>query len=81
MHMAAAHPYCLGAHLFILNDQSYLGRFDGENYQIGIVDVCNKPYDEFVQGIIITNNELYDVKSGIIPPTNEIAESIPRIFS
>ena len=37
---------CVGAHYFQLNDQPYLGRFDGENYNIGLVDVCCKEYSD-----------------------------------
>ncbi|MCR5263728.1 MAG: hypothetical protein K6D94_07640 [Clostridiales bacterium] len=79
MHRAAAHPYCVGAHYFTLNDQAYLGRFDGENYQIGLVDVCDRPYDEFVEGIRKTNHEIYDVALGKMPPTDEKANEIPTI--
>lgn len=80
MHAAAAHPCCVGAHYFTLNDQGYLGRFDGENYQIGLVDVCNRPYDEFVSGIIKTNGELYNVADGKTEPAAEKAAEIPAIF-
>ena len=52
MYRAASHPMCLGAHYFILYDQAYLGRFDGENYQIGALDVCSHPYSEFIDGIV-----------------------------
>ena len=37
---------CVGAHYFQLNDQPYLGRFDGENYNIGFVDICCKEYTD-----------------------------------
>jgi len=37
---------CVGAHYFQLNDQPYLGRYDGENYNIGLVDICCKEYDD-----------------------------------
>jgi len=37
---------CVGVHYFQLNDQPYLGRFDGENYNIGLVDVCCREYTE-----------------------------------
>ena len=79
MHKAAVHPYCVGAHYFTLNDQGYLGRFDGENYQIGLVDVCNRPYYDFIDGIVTTNKELYDVADGNIAPTTEKAEETPAI--
>lgn len=80
MHAAAAHPFCIGAHYFTLNDQGYLGRFDGENYQIGLVDVCNRPYDEFVGGVIKTNDELYEIADGIRPPASEKADEINAVF-
>jgi len=45
---AASHPGIVGVHYFQLNDQPLLGRGDGENYQIGFVDVCQRPYPEIV---------------------------------
>ena len=79
MHKAAAHPMCLGAHYFTLYDQAYLGRFDGENYQIGVLDVCSQPYTEFLSGIVRTHGELYEVADGTMAPTEEIAKEIPAI--
>ena len=79
MHRAASHPMCLGAHYFILYDQAYLGRYDGENYQIGVVDVCSNPYSEFLEGIVKAHSELYDVAMGKINPTEETAKEIPAI--
>ncbi|MDO4563811.1 MAG: beta-galactosidase [Clostridia bacterium] len=79
MQRAASHPYCLGAHYFTLNDQSYLGRFDGENYQIGFVDVCNKPYEELVSAAKDTNRIIYRTAAGELPVTNVRAEEIPAI--
>jgi hypothetical protein len=64
MNVAAVHPNCVGAHYFTLNDQGYLGRFDGENYQIGLVDVCQRPYDEFIDGVVRTNTDIYKLVSG-----------------
>lgn len=79
MHRAASHPYCLGAHYFTLNDQGYLGRFDGENYQIGFVDVCNREYPEIVESAKKTNREVYLVANGDIPPTDEKQTEINSI--
>lgn len=79
LNRAASHPMCLGAHYFILYDQSYLGRFDGENYQIGVLDVCSRPYTEFLDGIIKTHEEIYDVADGIKAPTEETAQEIEAI--
>ncbi|TVQ28543.1 MAG: hypothetical protein EA382_01760, partial [Spirochaetaceae bacterium] len=47
---AAANPYCVGAHYFTVADEATLGRYDGENWNIGIEDVCRRPYVEFVDG-------------------------------
>lgn len=66
---SAAHStYCLGAHYFTLSDQSALGRFDGENYQIGVFDVCFRPYDGFVAGIQSAHSRMYGVMAGELPP-------------
>ena len=80
MHRAAAHPMCLGAHYFTLNDQAYLGRFDGENYQIGVVDVTQRPYEDFEAGIMQTHREIYDVAEGRMQPTDRKAQEIPAIY-
>ena len=77
---ALAHPACIGAHYFILNDQPLLGRFDGENYQIGCVDVCHKPYDDFVDAIKATTDTMYQVAAGEVKPYDEKPEYVTRIF-
>ena len=66
----AASPYSVGVHYFTLNDQAILGRFDGENFQIGIVDICQRPYKEFADGVTITNGSLAGVIFGDRPPTD-----------
>ncbi|MGM9624129.1 MAG: hypothetical protein ACI3XM_00345, partial [Eubacteriales bacterium] len=76
---AASHPACLGAHYFILYDQAYLGRFDGENYQIGALDVCSRPYSAFIDGIVRTHREIYEIAEGLLKPTEEKAKEIPAI--
>lgn len=64
LHRIAADRHCVGAHYFKLNDQPFLGRFDGENYQIGLVDVCHSVYEEFTQGVIHAHQTLYEVAAG-----------------
>src|SRR5690606_20027200 len=44
-----ANPHLIGTHWFQYMDQMYTGRFDGENYQIGFVDICDQPYSELVE--------------------------------
>ncbi len=66
-HMAA-HPNGVGAHYFAYNDQPLWGRYDGENYQFGMVDICNRAYQPFVAGIRRTNERIYRVMTGQEPP-------------
>jgi len=46
---ALRNPYIVGTHWFQYKDQATTGRGDGENYQIGFVDVCDRPYPEIVR--------------------------------
>ncbi|MHC4830155.1 MAG: fimbrial biogenesis chaperone [Planctomycetota bacterium] len=44
---AVRHPLVVGCHWFTYRDEPVTGRpGDGENYQIGFVDVCDAPYPE-----------------------------------
>lgn len=76
---AAAHPYGVGAHWFQFNDQFCLGRFDGENYQIGMVDICMQPYPELMEAVRETSAVLYRVKNGEQRPFEEEPETVPMI--
>lgn len=70
----AASPWSVGAHYFTLNDQPILGRFDGENFQIGVVDICQRPYGDFVAGLRATNDALDEVVYGERVPTDDYPE-------
>lgn len=61
---AFENPNCVGVHYFEFNDQPLLGRFDGENQQIGMIDVCNRPYDACVERFAVINREMYDLLCG-----------------
>jgi hypothetical protein len=43
---ALRNPAIVGTHWFQYRDQATTGRGDGENYQIGLVDICDTPYPE-----------------------------------
>jgi hypothetical protein len=73
-------PGLVGIHYFQLNDQPVLGRFDGENYNIGLVDICNMPYDDMLQSVIKTNEQIYEVVSGKKQATSIRAKMIPKIY-
>lgn len=75
----AAHPYGVAAHWFQYNDQFCLGRYDGENYQIGMVDVCMQPYPELMEAVKASSEVLYQVKNGEKEPYSQRPQEIPMI--
>ncbi|SFS29693.1 hypothetical protein SAMN05216365_1017 [Porphyromonadaceae bacterium NLAE-zl-C104] len=70
---AAAHPSVVGTHWFQWLDQPSTGRFDGENYNIGFLDVTDLPYSELVNEAIKTHERIFDIHSGKEPPVNQQA--------
>jgi len=70
---AAAMPALIGAHWFEWSDEPATGRGDGENYNIGLVDVTDLPYRDFIAGVIDTHKALFAVHSGKQPPTTQKA--------
>lgn len=72
---AAEEPHSVGVHYFTLGDQPLLGRFDGENYQIGIVDVCHRPYREFAEEVTRTNHHIPAMLRGEAPLPSAIQDS------
>jgi len=65
---AAALPAFVGAHWFTWRDEPVLGRMDGENYNIGFVDVADRPYPELVEAAKLTHRRMRDVHSGRTAP-------------
>jgi hypothetical protein len=61
----------VGAYWFEWRDEPVLGRNDGENYNIGFVDVTNRPYPELVEAAKTTNKRLEDIHAGRILPLNQ----------
>ena len=76
---AAALPDVIGAHYFQWNDQPFLGRFDGENWQIGLVDVCHRPYPEFVVAARQTHADIYAVATGAKPTRTDPPPEGPKL--
>ena len=68
---AASQPGFVGAHWFTWRDEPVLGRNDGENYNIGFVDVTNRPYIELVKSAIATHQRLEKVHLGKLQPFDE----------
>ena len=77
---AAAKPWCVGVHYFTLYDQSAIGRFDGENYNIGFVDTCSRPYPALAAAARLSHERLYQVAAGELAPYDDAPEYLPLLF-
>jgi hypothetical protein len=77
---AAALRACIGVHYFTLYDQSALGRFDGECYNIGFLDVTNRPYEPLAEAARMTHERLYEVALGEVLPFDDVPEYLPPVF-
>lgn len=77
---AAAIPHCVGVHHFTHYDQSALGRFDGETYNIGFYDVCNQPYTPLVYAARAAHEKMYSIALDQAEPFNDAPEYLPRFF-
>lgn len=70
---AYAQPELIGAHWFQWVDQPSTGRYDGENYNIGLVDVTDRPYEELTEALKTTHQRLFKIHSGQLEPFSERA--------
>ncbi|MDR1406899.1 MAG: hypothetical protein LBJ23_02475 [Tannerella sp.] len=71
---AYSHPGLIGTAYFQWCDQDLTGRFDGENYNCGLVDVTDRPYPHQIEAMKKTAARLFDIHSGKMPPTDEMPE-------
>lgn len=55
-------PFIVGAHWFQYVDQVCTGRRDGENYQIGFVDMCDRPYQEMINATRKISSYMYSFR-------------------
>lgn len=65
---AASFPAFIGSSWFQWVDQPSTGRNDGENYNIGLVDVTDRPYRELIEAMKTTHRRLQAVHAGKLPP-------------
>lgn len=59
-----SHPGLVGVTYFTWMDEDVMGRFDGENYNCGLIDVTNLPYREQTEAMMQTATRLHDVHDG-----------------
>ena len=59
---ALKHAHIVGTHWFQYREQNVTGRSDGENYQIGFVDICDTPYQEIIDASRRIGDRLYELR-------------------
>ncbi len=65
---AFAHPAVVATFWFLWRDQPVTGRGDGENYNIGMVDVKDLMYRNLVKAVMQTHQHVYEVHKGVLQP-------------
>jgi hypothetical protein len=60
---ALRNPILVGAHWFQYASQATTGRGDGENCQIGFVDICDTSYQETIEAAAEVGRTLYEYRS------------------
>jgi hypothetical protein len=70
---AASNPAIIGTHWFQWMDQPSTGRNDGENYNIGFVDVTDRPYSELTNAAKEIFKRLHDIHAGKEAPVTRQA--------
>ncbi len=73
-------PEVIGLHYFQLNDQPIFGRFDGENYNIGFLDITLRPYAELSKAARSSHERMYEVATGKVAPMDSVAVKAPQIY-
>ncbi|MCU0456629.1 MAG: hypothetical protein MUE74_10035 [Bacteroidales bacterium] len=62
VNQAIEDPRFVGAHWFQYQDQPVTGRFDGENYQIGFVNIVDRPYPEMISAARKIAAGMYNIR-------------------
>ena len=65
----ARFPHIIGTHWFQYYDEPQGGRSDGEDYNMGLVDIYDQPYDKLVDSFARTNSTLHQVHAQAKPLT------------
>jgi hypothetical protein len=65
---AFSHPNVVSTFWYRWRDQPNTGRSDGENYNIGFVNVADLFYTPMVKAAVETHKRIYDVHNGKIKP-------------
>ncbi|TVP82961.1 MAG: hypothetical protein EA353_00075, partial [Puniceicoccaceae bacterium] len=61
---ALRHPNMVGAHWFAWSDQAVTGRFDGENFGVGLVSIVDRPHTKLIEALRETSTDAYRIRLG-----------------
>ena len=67
----ARFPHIVGTHWFQYYDEPQGGRSDGEDYNMGLVDIYDQPYEELVASFARTNSTLRQVHAHAKPLSSQ----------
>jgi len=67
---ALRNPAIVGAHWFQYVDEATTGRQDGENYNVGFVDICDTPYEALIDAAREVTYPLYEYRNDNHPVKN-----------
>jgi hypothetical protein len=73
-------PEVIGIHYFQWMDQPVFGRFDGENYNIGFLDITMRPYPELTGQAASSHEIMYQVATGAVRPFGKVIKKTPQIY-
>ena len=73
----ARFPNVVGSHWFQMYDEPTGGRGDGEDYNMGLIDIYNKPYEELTGRLATVNAQLAEIHARALP-TAAAATSVIR---
>lgn len=77
---AFSHKALIGTSWFTWYDQPFFGRGDGENYNIGLIDATDRPYEWMVKAIQQVSENCYDVHDGKKTPFTKELERVGGTF-
>lgn len=70
-------PELIGAHWFQFADHPHGGRGDGEDYDFGLVDIANRPYEDLIRALAAANRVAPALHDDAVPaapaPQGELA--------
>jgi len=74
----ARFPNVVGSHWFQMYDEPTGGRGDGEDYNMGLIDIYNKPYEELTGRLAAVNGQLAEIHARALPAAAAATSVIRR---